>query len=189
MSSRLRTLAQERAGDISLGDLTDAAGAGGSALLLLLLALASFVPGVAPAFGLAICLLGVALVRGRDTAPLPDFLRRRSVSRSRLGQALDRALPRLERIEAHLKPRLGWLAESAGRRVAGAAGLVNGVLIVLPVPFGNTLPAVAVLLLALGIGASDGLIVLAGLVASGVAFVLDALLVVLSWDAIVALFA
>jgi hypothetical protein len=68
------------------------------------------------------------------------------------------------------------------------AGVVNDVLIVLPIPFGNTAPAVAVLVLALGLVAGDGLAVGAGLALTAVAAAIDIGLVTLGFAAVSGLF-
>lgn len=184
ISVGLRSLARERDGRVTLGELMDATGAGGTALLLFLLAVASLVPGVAPAFGAAICLLSLPLMTGAHALPLPDLLRRQSIPRARLARVLDRGLPRLERLENRLRPRLRWLTHGIMLGAAGLACLVAGLLIVLPIPFGNTAPALSVLLLALGISAADGLLVLAGFAAFALAVAFDAGMVSLSWDLI-----
>jgi hypothetical protein len=63
------------------------------------------------------------------------------------------------------------------------------VLVVLPVPFGNTAPAVATLVLALGLTTGDGLAVLAGLVLTFAAILIDVLFVWAGYQAVVATFA
>ena len=191
ISAALRSLCRDRTGQVSLGALADTTGTGGTALLLFVFAVASLVPGVAPAFGVAVCFLSIPLIAGpllarKSAAPLPHILRRQQISRERLARLLERGLPRLERLEALLKPRLHWLTQGAPLCLAGFACLASGLLIVLPIPFGNTVPAIAVLLLALGISAADGLLVLAGFGAFVAALAFDIGMVVLSWDAITA---
>jgi len=157
---------------------------GGAELLLFLFAVASLVPGVAPASGAAICVLSLPLMTGAHALPLPGLLRRQRISRARLARLLDRGLPRLERLESRLRPRLRWLTRGAMLGLAGITCLIAGLLIVLPIPFGNTAPALSVLLLALGISAADGLLVLVGFGAFALAVAFDAGMVVLSWDLI-----
>jgi hypothetical protein len=72
-------------------------------------------------------------------------------------------------------------------RLAGLAVLLDAILVVLPIPFGNTAPAVAVLALALGLTMNDGLMVLAGMVLTVIALAVDAVLVWAGWQAVSAL--
>jgi hypothetical protein len=184
MSSRLRALCQSQHSEVTIGALADAASAQGTALLVFLFALAALVPGVAPAFGAGICWFSIALITGSPCMPLPGLLSRRRVSRQRLTRVLDRWLPRLERIERYLEPRLGWLVADGAMRPIGLACFTCGVLVVLPIPFGNLPPAVTVLILALGMAAGDGLMVLVGYAAFLLALALDIGLIVAAWDAV-----
>jgi hypothetical protein len=67
------------------------------------------------------------------------------------------------------------------------ASLVNGVLIVLPIPFGNTAPAIAMLILSLGMVAGDGIAVGVGLLATVVALAVDVGMIVLGYTAFIAM--
>ena len=78
-------------------------------------------------------------------------------------------------MEARLWPQSHWLTRGVVLRVACFA---SGLLFVLPIPFGNTAPALSVRLRALGISAPNGLLSLSGLGA------FDVGMVVLSWDLI-----
>jgi hypothetical protein len=164
MSSRLRALCQSQHSGVTIGALADAASA--------------------QAFGGGICWFSIALITGSPCMPLPGLLSRRRVSRQRLTRVLDRWLPRLERIERYLEPRLGWLVADGAMRPIGLACFTCGVLVVLPIPFGNLPPAVTVLILALGMAAGDGLMVLVGYAAFLLALALDIGLIIAAWDAV-----
>jgi hypothetical protein len=181
---RLRDLAAQLPGDsVSLGELVDALGAGGQGLLLLLLAAVTLIPGIAPAFGVAMCLVALNLILGAETLRLPGWLRDRRIDSERLQGGLDRLAPRLEWLERRMRhgppAHRGLLL-----RLAGLASLVNAVLIVLPVPFGNTAPALAALLIALGLVAGSPKAILAGCGATILALILDAILVFVAWEAV-----
>jgi hypothetical protein len=79
------------------------------------------------------------------------------------------------------------LLRGPGIRVLGLASLVNGVLIVLPIPFGNTAPAIAMLILSLGMVAGDGIAVGVGLLATVVALAMDVGMIVLGYTAFIAM--
>lgn len=188
-SARLRALRTELQGEtVSLGDLLDALGAGATGLVLVLLGAASLVPGVAPVFGVALCVVALDLCISGRALRLPAWLRRRRIARGRLASGIDRLAPRLEWLERRMRPRRPALLRGAGLRLVGLAAAIDGVLVVLPVPLGNTVPAVAVLLLALGLTTADGLAVLGGLVATLFALAVDGGLVFLGYAAIARLF-
>jgi hypothetical protein len=79
------------------------------------------------------------------------------------------------------------LLHGPGLRMIGLASLINAILIVLPIPFGNTAPAIAMLVLSLGLVMGDGLAVGVGLGATFIALALDGALVGLGFAAVVGL--
>jgi hypothetical protein len=184
---RLRDLAAKLPGDsVSLGQLVDTLGAGGPGLLLLLLAAVTLIPGIAPAFGMAMCFVALNLILGTERLHLPGWLRNRHIDRDRLQGGLDRLAPRLEWLERRM--RHGPPADRGLLlRLAGLASLVSAVLIVLPVPFGNTAPALAALLTALGLVAGSPKAILAGCGATILALILDAILAFVAWEAVAGL--
>src|SRR5665213_2147971 len=68
------------------------------------------------------------------------------------------------RMEKVVRPRLSVLTSQAGATLAGAICTLMGVVLVLPIPFTNVLPALTVLMLSLALTRRDGLAMLIGLV-------------------------
>ena len=184
ITSRLRDLIDATGADHRLGGLVSALGHGGTGLLLLLLGLATLVPGVAPLFGIALCTVALSLVAGRPTPWLPAWLARREIPPAKLRAALAWMEPRVTWLERRMRRRLPGLLTGRALRLAGLAALLDGFLIVMPVPFGNAAPALAVLVLSLGLATGDGLAVAAGLLGAVVALVLDAALLLAGGEAV-----
>jgi len=123
------------------------------------------IPGVSTVFGAGIILIGVAVTL--NTLPwLPKTLADRRMESAKLRPVLERGVRLLRKIDRFFKPRLSILTNSAViNRLNGLALIAAGVLLMAPlgfIPFSNTLPGVAVLLLSTGISQRDGLIVLGG---------------------------
>ncbi len=55
------------------------------------------------------------------------------------------------------------------------------IIVVLPIPFGNLLPALALMLIGLGLVFRDGIAVILGLLMSGVAWVATTGLLLMAW--------
>jgi hypothetical protein len=72
---------------------------------------------------------------------------------------LRRSLPYLERAEAVLRPRLTPLLSWTGERLIGLALLVLTVVLTLPIPFGNWLPAFSIAIVGLALAEKDGIAV------------------------------
>lgn len=160
-------------GSLRLGEVVDIFGDEGLLLLTALMVLVFLVPvsipGVSTVFGGAILLVGLSRLRGRPLW-LPGKLRNRELPGAKVRAALETGLTWARRFERISKPhRLAWLVERRGWRLTGdlaftsAAGLLMAPLGL--VPFSNTLPAIALLLYAIGFIQRDGGAVLVGHVA------------------------
>lgn len=146
-------------GRVSLGDLIQALGDRSLGTILLALALPTIAPvplGVSCLFDLPIVLYTAQLAFGRRGARLPDWLLKRSVSRSMAGRTLDAAMPRLIGIERMLKPRAHRLAHIDQERWFGLLLFILTLTCIVPLPLTGWLPGFALVLLSLGLIERDG---------------------------------
>jgi hypothetical protein len=167
ISGILIALAEATRGErISFGDMVDAFSARAYGPLIVLFAapnvLPVALPGISAVLGAPLILLTAQLMLGRRHPWLPGFLRRRSLARASFESLVARIVPRLRRLEAMIRPRLLLLTGVAGTRLIGATGLLLSTIIFLPIPFGNMLPGLALVLMAVGLLGRDGVAVLAG---------------------------
>lgn len=152
---------------LTLAELKQALKGRGSAMLLILLALPFCfvaIPGLSMPFGIAICLIGACQAIGREPW-LPRFIMHRRLSTARSAQLLTGAIKAARQLEKYVRPRLAFLHAGPGMlRLIGfgivIAGL--GLMLPLPIPFSNSIPAWAVVFLAIGMMEKDGLFVLLG---------------------------
>lgn len=132
------------------------------------------IPGVSTVFGAGIVLIAFAITINR-LPWLPDFLANKQLETEKLIPVLLRGVRFLRRIDRFLKPRFALLTTGGLiNRVNGLALMLSGLLLMMPlglVPFSNTLPGFAVLLLSTGISQRDGV-----LVAIGYGFILATIL-------------
>ena len=168
LSTDLETLhARVKGKPITLAELKHALQSRGSAMLLILLALPFCfvaIPGLSMPFGIAISLIGACLTIGREPW-LPRFIMNRRLSTARSDQLLIGAIKIARRLEKFVRPRLRFLHAGAGMsRLIGFGIVIAGVglMLPLPIPFSNSIPAWAVVLLAVGMMEKDGLCVLLG---------------------------
>ncbi len=140
----------------------------GYVLLLLLLALPFCtpipLPGLSTPFGLVIALIALRLMLGRKPW-LPSRLLDTSLSPRFFAKVFSAARKILRGFEYFLRPRLRWLTHLATlRQVHAAPMLISALLLLLPlpIPFSNTLPAWTILLIAAGLLERDGLFILSG---------------------------
>ena len=102
------------------------------------------------------------MMLGRKTLWLPHRLRCRSMGRETVQKGVRRILPWVQRLERVVRPRFSFLTGRIGAALAGAVCTLMAVLLVLPLPFANLLPALTVLLMSFGVTRRDGLAVVAG---------------------------
>jgi len=154
---------------VTLRDLLAMMGESGLLLLCALLSLPFLfpvsIPGVSTVFGAGIVLISAAITFNR-LPWLPQTLADRRLESGRLKPVLQRGVTMLRRFDRFFKPRLMGLASGAVvNRINGLVLMGAGLLLMAPlglIPFSNTLPGIAILLLAAGISQRDGLVVLAG---------------------------
>lgn len=123
------------------------------------------IPGVSTVFGLGILLLGIGITLNR-TPWLPARIMDRPVNAEKLKGVLRRGIALVERVERAIRRRLDFMTRGmlAGR-INGLAVIAGAGLLMLPlglVPFSNTLPAFAIMLLCIGMSQRDGLLVIGG---------------------------
>lgn len=123
------------------------------------------IPGVSTVFGAAIILVAVGITTNRMPW-LPDRLMDKDMDAVKLAGILRRGANVVAKVEAYIRPRAQAITGSGfASRVNGLALIFAGILLMAPlglVPFSNTLPAFAILLLAIGMSQRDGIVVLAG---------------------------
>jgi len=181
LSAMLHALAQDDSRErIAVGDLLAALGDRALAALLFVFAVPNVLPvppGTSTILGAPLVFLAAQLAFGRRPW-LPAVIARRTMTRTDFAALVRRIGPWLARAERLLRPRAIRLALPPMEYLVGLVCLLLAIVLVLPVPLGNMLPALAISLLALGILERDGLWILAGLgtavvsaiVVSGVVF-------------------
>ncbi len=166
LAARLRLLLRSRKAELSLGELAakmDGDGGLGPVLFVLTLpVLAPLPPGVSMVVALPLLVVAPQIIVGRKALWLPGWLKRRTIKRTALVKVLHRVLPLLERVEKLVRPRHGYLTGRVGASVVGVASTAMAVVLVLPIPFANLVPALALGVFSLGLTRKDGLMVLAG---------------------------
>lgn len=138
--------------EITLGSLVDSAGEQTYGLLVLLLALPSLVPGInlgaAPMGGVGILVVGVQMILGKNRPWLPEWLRRQPIHRGSMKKALTTLEDYLVRLGGRRKARRALDRRWMGLVVAWMALLLC---VPVPLPFGNQIPAVILIVLGAGL--------------------------------------
>jgi len=163
LSEELQILSDSAAhSDLTLGELVDHLEGRVYTLLLVLLALPFcqpiMLPGLSSPFGMVIALLGLRFAL-RQHPWLPQRLHKTHLSGKYLPKILHGSARVLGGVEKLLHPRLSFLFEyRLTQFLAGIAVFLSGLMLLLPlpIPFSNMLPALTVVLLASSFSERDG---------------------------------
>lgn len=166
LADSLQPLLHARKAELSVGEIMarieTGDGPGPVLFALTLPILAPLPPGVSMLLALPLLMIAPQIATGRRALWMPAFLARRTINRGKLAKLLHRVLPRLRQAETLVHPRLSFLTGKVGARLVGVAATLIAIVLVLPIPFANFVPAMALALFALGLSRRDGLLVLAG---------------------------
>lgn len=125
-------------------------------------------PGVSTVFGLVILLIGIGVALNR-VPWLPGRLMDKAIHTVHLIPALERAARLFARLDRIVRPRLLALTHGTTLNRLNGFMLVGGALLLMApfgsIPLTNTLPALAILCLAVGMLQRDGMFVIAGYLA------------------------
>ena len=167
LSQVLRDLQAREGLRISVGDIVGALRDRSFAPLLVIFSAPNiflFIPGSSVFTGLPLMVLAVQLILGRPDVWLPQFVARRSLDRSAFDRIVTVSVPYVERIERLARPRWWPTSYLLAERVIGLCTLILAIFLFLPIPFANGLPALSIILLALGLSERDGYWFATGLV-------------------------
>lgn len=119
-------------------------------------------PGVALIFSLPLLFLSALMIGGVIRPWLPRAIADKKLSRKFVGKAINIALPWLLKIERYSRPRYNWMLSNLMYRVAGLVVGIFAISIMFPLPLSNTLPGIALVVMAIGVIMHDGLMILLG---------------------------
>ncbi|MEL6889450.1 MAG: exopolysaccharide biosynthesis protein [Pseudomonadota bacterium] len=168
ISDRLAQLASDASGDaVTLDWIMAQLHERAFGLFLLILALPCCIPflyGLPQIVALPLMFVSAQMLLGRRVPWLPRKLGARTVSTDGLGTLSRRSGPWLKRIEAVSRPRLSALTHAPTDRLVGLALVLFSASILVPLPGTNTVPGLAVVIVAMGLLQRDGVLVLLGAV-------------------------
>jgi hypothetical protein len=159
-SALLRALADAAPERVSLGAVGDALGTRRPGITVLCLALPNcipgpYFPGLSTVLALPIIWIGAQLALRVGIAPMPKFLYRVTFSRDRFVRFVGRVAPWMIRMERRVGPRPSLLTTPGGRRCLGVVLVLYGIVLALPIPFGNIPIGFGIAVLALGLIEGD----------------------------------
>lgn len=139
------------------------------------------VPDVGTVFGLGMAALVVAMWRGQSSACLPHRVAELELSRTWAQRVLGMLASAYCVAGRFARARLSYLASAERRSWTAAAIGLMAFIVVMPILFGNVLPALALLLIGLGLVFRDGVAVVLGLAMAALAMCVSAGVMLMAW--------
>jgi hypothetical protein len=166
LSQLFAQLARDADGPVSIASIRDALGDRSFAALIVFFAALNLIPLPPPSsaiLGLPLVIVSAQLMFGSKRAWLPRFVMDNTISAESFRAVMDRLIPRLVSLERMVKPRYWPFWRRRGDRVIGTMCFMLAVIVTLPIPLGNWLPALSSALLGLALVERDGLLFAIGM--------------------------
>ncbi|MCB2212200.1 exopolysaccharide biosynthesis protein [bacterium] len=184
LAADLRALLENKTSDvITLGTIIQSLGTRGFGVLLFILSLPSALPVPAPGystpFGLLISGLAIQMMIGRQTPVLPQWALKRSISYDAAQKIFGAGIKFLHKTEALVRPRMSWMGSRFGKAAISILVLAMAVLMILPIPLTNTIPAAVIFMIGIGLTERDGLIIILSAIGGWIAVALYAAVIYL----------
>lgn len=165
-----RFLEQHQGDEVCLRDLFNEMGERAFGPTLLICALPEALPlpiaGISAFVAMPLMLVSGQLVLGFQQPWLPDWLLDQHFKQEHCEQVISGAITLLEKLEYFVEPRWSFFTSPEAERCVGVILLFLSFIIALPIPFGNMLPAIAIVMICLGLIEKDGLVIaISGMVA------------------------
>ncbi|MEA2779564.1 MAG: hypothetical protein QOK29_1108 [Rhodospirillaceae bacterium] len=151
-------------------------------IVMLLLALVAMAPGVSPVAGLLLAISAFQMIAGRPAPVFPRRIAAYPLPTRHLTALVRRAIPVLRYLEKVIHPRWPTPLAAAKRIVGILVLLVDSMLVFIPIPLSNVLPALVIALISLAYLEEDGVLLSIALLA---ALVLLAIASVAVWQMVV----
>lgn len=164
-SAILKSLADSENERLSLHDVIKAAGARAHGFGLLLFALPETIPvplpGVSAIVAIPLILIAAHLIAFGEGSGLPQRALTQTIPTSVIQKVAKLTAPVLQWTESWSHPRLKTVARR--HRLIGVVCLLLGLVLLAPIPFGNFVPALGIVVIAFGMLQRDGVVILIGL--------------------------
>ncbi|MGG6269943.1 exopolysaccharide biosynthesis protein [Leptolyngbya sp. AN10] len=167
-----RFLEQHPSDEIRLRDLLNELGDRAFGPTLIICALPEALPlpfaGISALVAMPLILVSGQMVLGFQQPWLPEQILDHPFKREHCGQVIAAAIPFLEKLEHFVEPRWSFLTTPEAERGIGLMVLLLSIIIALPIPFGNMLPAIVIVFICLGLIEKDGLMIAISAMVTGI---------------------
>ena len=157
---------------ISIGDILEN-NSENAYFLMVLITIMSFLPFIfVVIFGSMDVYICAQIFAGKKIITLPKMINNLSINKRFLVKAINKINPIVIKIEKLTKHRLIKLFKRRNLHIIHLVMLILSIVITIPIPFSGTVPAIALLIILLGVLSKDGLWVFVGFIVGAVGITL-----------------
>lgn len=120
------------------------------------------IPGMSTMFAAPIIIFSIQIVLGMQNMWLPKFISKREIKGEAVAMIANKSLGTFKKIEKFIKPRMEVLTSGIPEKFLALVMIFLAAIICIPIPFGNTAPAIAISLIAISIICRDGILAIIG---------------------------
>lgn len=145
-------------------------------------------PGFTTIMGTPLIILAIQLLIGSKKVKLPQAINRYEIKNSTLKMISDKLVPWLITVEKYVKPRTAFAKSVYAEQIVGLFCLIAAISVAIPLPFTNSIPALGVAVMCLGLLNRDGITIIGGFLIGLIGVIIALGIIVASWVAIKYLF-
>lgn len=134
--------------------------------ILLICSLMALLPIVSFIAGLVVLVVGLQMLFGIRIPVLPQVILNQRINKQSFEAFVNQAVPWLEKLEQYIRPRWFFYTTGLGQRLLGFLIILLSLVSLMPLPFSNVPPSIALTLLSLGILERDGILTTIGVLVS-----------------------
>ncbi|MTH95386.1 exopolysaccharide biosynthesis protein [Roseibium sp. RKSG952] len=152
---------------MTIGSISEGLGKRSYGIILFVLCLPNCIPappGLGSIFGLAMGIVVIQYLLGRDYPILPSFIGKRAIKKTTLRRIMDTSEPFMRRLEMIIRPRMFGPAQRFLEYLGMLAVAFMCLVILIPLPLTNMLPAMAAAVLSASVAERDAAGIIVGLI-------------------------
>ena len=138
-------------------------------------------PGFTTVMGIPLMILSIQMLLGNKKVSLPQKINDYELKNSTLRAISDKVVPRLISVEKYVKPRFSFAKSVYCEQFIGFISLLAAFSIALPIPLTNSIPALGIAVMALGLLNRDGLVIIVGFFITVIGLLIAIGAVMASW--------
>lgn len=121
------------------------------------------IPGISTILGTPLIILSFQFMMGRKSPWFPKWLKEKKISRAKIAKAINYILPYIKRFEVIFSPKFSILAQPPFERILASCCLISAIIMALPIPLANWMPALSIFTISIAILERDGLFAILGI--------------------------